>query len=102
MLTNTMTVSFNLQAYIVLISEPTFIHLQGQLTGASMNPARSFAPAIWNGAWDNHWIYWAGPMAAALVTSVIYKYAFRREVEDLDEVDETTMSTKRTSEAELA
>ncbi|XP_052839784.1 aquaporin-like isoform X1 [Drosophila gunungcola] len=73
----------------------------GQLTGASMNPARSFAPAIWNGAWAHHWIYWVGPMAGALVASVIYKHAFRREVEDL-EVDEATMSTKRTSEAELA
>ncbi|XP_016947348.1 aquaporin isoform X1 [Drosophila biarmipes] len=74
----------------------------GQLTGASMNPARSFAPAIWNGVWENHWIYWVGPMAGALVTSLIYKHAFRREVEDLEELDETTMSTKRTSEAELA
>ncbi|XP_017073122.1 aquaporin isoform X2 [Drosophila eugracilis] len=74
----------------------------GQLTGASMNPARSFAPAIWNGVWDNHWIYWVGPMAGALVTSVTYKYVFRREVDDPEAVDETTMSTKRTSEAELA
>uniref|UniRef100_A0A6P4FR84 Aquaporin-4-like n=1 Tax=Drosophila rhopaloa TaxID=1041015 RepID=A0A6P4FR84_DRORH len=73
----------------------------GQMTGASMNPARSFAPAIWNGVWANHWIYWVGPMAGALVTSLIYKHAFRREVED-SEVDEATMSTKRTSEAELA
>lgn len=40
-------------------------------------------------------------MAAALITSVIYKHAFRRELEE-SEVDETTMSTKRTSEAELA
>lgn len=73
----------------------------GQLTGASMNPVRSFAPAIWNGFWDDHWIYWVGPMAAALVTSVIYKHAFRRDLEE-SEVDETTMSIKRTSEAELA
>ncbi|KAH8362560.1 hypothetical protein KR200_005373, partial [Drosophila serrata] len=74
----------------------------GQLTGASMNPARSFAPAIWNGAWENHWIYWVGPMAGSLVTSVIYKYAFRREVNEDSELEETTMSTKRTSETEFA
>ncbi|XP_017040696.1 aquaporin isoform X2 [Drosophila ficusphila] len=74
----------------------------GQMTGASMNPVRSFAPAIWNGVWENHWIYWVGPLGGALVASLIYKYAFRREVEDLDAMDETTLSTKRTSEAELA
>ncbi|XP_034655051.1 aquaporin isoform X1 [Drosophila subobscura] len=73
----------------------------GQFTGASMNPARSFAPALWNGAWENHWIYWVGPMAGALVSSLIYKYAFRREVEELEE-QESTMSTKRTAEQEFA
>ncbi|XP_033247478.1 aquaporin-like isoform X1 [Drosophila miranda] len=73
----------------------------GQFTGASMNPARSFAPAIWNGAWENHWIYWVGPLAGALVSSLIYKYAFRREVQAQEE-QESTMSTKRTSELEFA
>ncbi|XP_017108120.2 aquaporin isoform X1 [Drosophila bipectinata] len=74
----------------------------GQLTGASMNPARSFAPAVWNGAWENHWIYWVGPMAGALVSSLIYKYVFRsREADDLEN-EETTLSTKRNSEADLA
>jgi len=47
------------------------------LTGASMNPARSFGPAIIKGTcWDNHWIYWAGPFvgssAAALIAQVIF------------------------------
>ncbi|KAH8401795.1 hypothetical protein KR009_007895, partial [Drosophila setifemur] len=74
----------------------------GQLTGASMNPARSFAPAIWNGFWENHWIYWVGPMGGALVTSLVYKFAFRREVEDLEDLEDATMSTKRNSEAEIA
>jgi len=47
------------------------------LTGASMNPARSFGPAIIRGTcWQNHWVYWAGPLvgssAAALIAQVIF------------------------------
>lgn len=28
----------------------------GLLTGASINPVRSFAPALWSGVWDHHWV----------------------------------------------
>jgi len=48
------------------------------LTGASMNPARSFGPALVQGGvcWNNHWIYWIGPLfgstCAALVAQVIF------------------------------
>ncbi|KRF80380.1 aquaporin isoform X2 [Drosophila virilis] len=56
--------------------------IAGQFTGASMNPARSFAPAVWNNAWENHWVYWVSPLAAALVTSLVYKHVFRRQVND--------------------
>lgn len=48
----------------------------GHLTGASMNPARSFGPALWTGKWDNHWIYWVGPLIGAILPTVIYKYMF--------------------------
>ncbi|XP_055850381.1 aquaporin AQPAn.G-like isoform X2 [Episyrphus balteatus] len=51
----------------------------GPFTGASMNPARSFAPALWNADFTDHWIYWVGPLAAALIGSIAYKAVFRRE-----------------------
>jgi len=44
----------------------------GPLTGASMNPARSFGPALANGIWSGHWIYWAGPICGALLGVRIY------------------------------
>lgn len=55
---------------------------QGPFTGASMNPARSFGPAVWNTNFRQHWVYWAGPMPAAVFAAFIYKYVFRREVKE--------------------
>lgn len=49
----------------------------GSLTGASMNPARSFGPALITGAWDQHWIYWVAPMAGALAAARLYDWLRR-------------------------
>ncbi|XP_018313333.1 aquaporin isoform X1 [Mycetomoellerius zeteki] len=48
----------------------------GPYTGCSLNPARSFAPALWNNQWRHQWIYWFGPIGGALISSFIYKSIF--------------------------
>ncbi|XP_070497261.1 lens fiber major intrinsic protein-like isoform X2 [Chironomus tepperi] len=51
----------------------------GPYSGGSMNPARSFAPALYNMNFTAHWIYWVAPMLSALITSVTFRMVFYRE-----------------------
>ena len=48
----------------------------GPLTGGSMNPARTFGPALVAGVWNNHWIYWFGPFVGAAVAIFVYDVCF--------------------------
>src|SRR5205085_3848172 len=46
----------------------------GPVTGASMNPARSFGPALASGTWTSFWIYIVGPVTGAAIGAFAYQY----------------------------
>jgi aquaporin TIP len=57
----------------------------GPLTGASMNPARSFGPAVASGIFEGQVVYWTGPLAGGLAAALLYDTLFlRRGVEPVD------------------
>jgi MIP family channel proteins len=46
----------------------------GPITGASMNPARSFGPALASGQWRGFWIYVVGPLLGAALGAFAYQF----------------------------
>jgi len=66
--------AFGVGAYIILAglwSSP--------ISGASMNPARSFGPALVSGTWASQWIYLVGPMVGAVCGVLTYEAIRRAE-----------------------
>ena len=48
----------------------------GPLTGASMNPARSFGPAVASGIFEGQAIYWIGPILGGVLAALLYEHLF--------------------------
>jgi aquaporin Z len=46
----------------------------GPLTGAAMNPARHFGPALVDSEWKDAWLYWVAPIAGGIVASIVHNY----------------------------
>lgn len=58
-------------AFGILAGEP--------LTGAAMNPARAFGPALVSGFWEDHLVYWLGPLLGGMAAALLYNYALLKK-----------------------
>jgi glycerol uptake facilitator-like aquaporin len=57
----------------------------GPLTGAAMNPARWFGPAVASGTFADWYVWWIGPLLGAAVAAIVYRYL----LEDRGDADVT-------------
>lgn len=72
-------------AGIVIGLTLTFVHIIGiPLTGTSVNPARSLAPAVFEGgmALEQVWVFILAPLAGAALAGLVFKYFFAPKTED--------------------
>jgi len=51
----------------------------GPFTGAALNPARAFGPALAANHWTNHGVYWIGPLAGGVAAGWIYDTLFLKK-----------------------
>jgi hypothetical protein len=70
----------------------------GPLTGGSMNPARSFGPAVAIGIFEAQVVYWVGPILAASPRALLYDTLFLRR--GREPVDHGAVSPKGLSACE--
>ncbi|CAM9762602.1 unnamed protein product [Scytosiphon promiscuus] len=59
------------------------------IDGCSINPARSFATAVTNGEWDDHWVFWAGPMVGGVLATFVWEAVLRPDQAVQDDEEKT-------------
>ena len=55
------------------------ILVAGPFTGAALNPARAFGPAVASGHWTSQGVYWVGPLAGGFIAGLLYDSLFLKK-----------------------
>ncbi|CAH0562204.1 unnamed protein product [Brassicogethes aeneus] len=64
-----------------------------------LNPARSLGPSFVLSKWENHWVYWLGPMLGGLVSGLIYEYIFNpKRYKKMPDISDDDSSSIRSDE----
>ncbi|EZA50845.1 Neurogenic protein big brain [Ooceraea biroi] len=64
-----------------------------------LNPARALGPAFVMNRWDNHWVYWVGPLTGGAVAALLHEYVLNpKRTKDSREVDDGDNSSMRSDE----
>ena len=50
------------------------------ISGASMNPARALAPALFSGVLDNLWLYWTAPYIGTIIIAFLFRKKFHSKI----------------------
>ncbi len=71
--------SANLGGFAIGLTITMDILVAGPLTGAVMNPARAFGPALLSGQWADQAVWWIGPLVGGVFAAMLYHYLFSEE-----------------------
>ncbi|KZC14448.1 PREDICTED: neurogenic protein big brain [Dufourea novaeangliae] len=64
-----------------------------------LNPARALGPAFVSNRWDNHWVYWVGPLSGSAVAALLHEYVLNpKRSRDPREIDDGDNSSLRSDE----
>ncbi|GAX61904.1 glycerol uptake facilitator and related permeases [Candidatus Scalindua japonica] len=55
------------------------VSISSTFSGGALNPARVFGPAVVSGHFDNHYIWWLGPVSGALAAGFLYGKVFKKK-----------------------
>jgi len=67
----------------------------GRLSGAAMNPARALGPAIAGEYYQDHWVYWVGPIVGGVLAALTHKFVLKtRWTDDVDAYDDDQFQTR--------